>query len=137
MTWRCDELWRDEYIKLSEEDYRNSTQWKRPLPGRPNYWERPFTRFLGDAWIPKLKACNTWTEWLTLTKGFELVWRAMLNLKPPESSSVCDPPVERSERPRDDSDPWEVKGEEHAIPVHNMVGSLCAVVPGWYFQAKN
>ena len=51
-TWRCDELWRDEYIKLSKEDYRNSTQWKRLLPGRPNYWERPFTRFLGDAWIP-------------------------------------------------------------------------------------
>ena len=62
VTWRCDELWRDEYIRLSKEDYRNSTQWKRPLPGRPNYWERPFTRFLGDAWIPKLKACNTWTE---------------------------------------------------------------------------
>ena len=57
-TWRCDEMWRDEYIKLSKEDYRNSTQRKRPLPGRPNYWERPFTRFLGDAWIPKLKACK-------------------------------------------------------------------------------
>ena len=48
-----DELWRDEYNKLSKEDYRNSSQWKRFLPGRPNYWERPFTRFLGDAWIPK------------------------------------------------------------------------------------
>ena len=32
----------------------------------------------------------------------------MLNLKPPESSSVCDLPVERSKRPRDDSDPWNV-----------------------------
>ena len=31
VTWRCDEMWRDEYIKLSKEDYRNSTQWKRPL----------------------------------------------------------------------------------------------------------
>ena len=49
VTWRCDELWRDEYIKLSKEDYGNSTQWKRPLPGRPNYWKHPFTRFLGDA----------------------------------------------------------------------------------------
>ena len=29
VTWRCDELWRDEYIKLSKEDCRNSTQWKR------------------------------------------------------------------------------------------------------------
>ena len=71
-TWRC-EMWRDEYIKLSKENHRNSTQWKRPLLGRPNYWERPFTRFLGDAWIPKLKACNTWTEWLSLTKEFELL----------------------------------------------------------------
>ena len=25
VTWRCDELWRDEHIKLSKEDYRNST----------------------------------------------------------------------------------------------------------------
>ena len=104
VTWRCDEMWRDENIKLSKEDYRNSTQWKRPLPGRPNYWERPFTRFLGDAWIPKLKACNTWT----LTKEFEHSWHVMLNLKPPESSSVCDIPVERSKRPHDDSDPWNV-----------------------------
>ena len=142
MTWRCDELWRDEYIKLSKEDYRNSTQWKRPLLGRPISWERPFTRFLGDAWIPKLKACNTWTEWLTLTKGFEQAWHAMLNTKPPESSCACDATVERSKRPRDDSDPWsvalevlgdnkvvihwmngawEVKGEEHAIPVRGVV----------------
>ena len=98
VTWRCDELWRDEYIKLSKEDYRNSTQWKRLLPGRPIYWERPFKRFLGDAWIPKLKACNTRTEWLTLTKGFEQAWHAMLNLKPPESSCACDAPVERSKK---------------------------------------
>ena len=68
VTWRCDEMWRDEYTILSKEDCRNSTQWKRPLPGRPNYWERPFTRFLGDAWKPKLKACNAWTEWFSLTK---------------------------------------------------------------------
>ena len=81
VTWRCDDLWREEYIKLSKEDYRNSTQWKRPLPGRPNYWERPSTRFLGDAWIPKLKACNTWTEWLSLTKEFGHSWHAMLKLK--------------------------------------------------------
>ena len=106
VTWRCDEMWRDDYIKLSEEDYRNSTQWKRPLPGRPNYWERPFTRFLGDAWIPKLKACNTWTEWFSLTKEFEHSWHVMLNLKPPESPCVCDALVERAKRPRDDSDPW-------------------------------
>ena len=74
----------------------------------------------------------------------------MLNLKPPESSCVCDYPVERSKRPRDDSDPWnvawpsdthrrlevlgdnkvvinwmngawEVKGDEHAVPVRGVV----------------
>ena len=147
-------MWRDEYIKLSKEDFRNSTQWKRPLPGRPTYQDRPFTRFLGDAWIPKLKACNTWTEWLTLTKEFEHAWHVMLNLKPPESSCACDAPVERSKRPRDDSDPWsvawpsdthrrlevlgdnkvvinwmngawEVKNEEHAIPVRVWWTNLC------------
>ena len=70
--------------------------------------------------------------------------------KPPESSYVCDFPVERSKRPRDDSDPWnvawpsdtrcrlevlgdnkvvinwmngawEVKGDEHAVPVRGVV----------------
>ena len=84
LTWRCEEMWRDE------------SQADRP------------TRFLGDAWIPKLKACNTWTEWLSLTKEFEYSWHVVLNLKPPESSSACDVPVERSKRPRDDSDPWNV-----------------------------
>ena len=165
MTWRCDELWRDEYIKLSKEDYRNSTQWKRPLPGRPNFWERPFTRFLGDAWIPKLKVCNTWTEWLFLTKEFEHSWHIMLNLKPPESSYACDVPVERSKRPRDDSDPWnvawpsdthrrlevlgdnkvvinwmngvwEVKGEEHAIPVRGVVDQFVRWFLGGTFRPR-
>ena len=135
------------YWEESERRIRKTT--KRPL-GRPNYWERPFTRFLGDAWIPKLKACNTWTEWLSLTKEFEHCWHVMLNLKPPESSFAGDVPVERSKRPRDDSDPWnvawpsdahrrlevlgdnkvvinwmngawEVKGEEHAILVRGVV----------------
>ena len=32
VTWRCDEEWREANIKLSKEDYRNSTQ-KRPLLG--------------------------------------------------------------------------------------------------------
>ena len=53
VTWRCDEMRRDDYIKLSKEDYRNSTAVETPFPSRPTYWERPFTRFLGDAWIPK------------------------------------------------------------------------------------
>ena len=85
-----------------------------------------------------------------MTKEFEHSWHVMLNLKPPESSCACDAPVERSKRPRDDSDPWnvawpsdthrrlevlgdnkvvinwmngawEVNGEEHAIPVRGVV----------------
>ena len=163
VTWRFDEMWRDDYIKLSKEDYRNSTQWKRLFPGRPTNWERPFTRFLADAWIPKLKACNTWTEWLSQTKEFEYSWHVMLNLKPLESSSVCDPPVERSQRPRDDSDPWnvacpsdthrrldflednqvaiywmngawEVKGDEHAVPVRGVVDQFVRWFLGGTFQ---
>ena len=51
VTWRCDEEWREAYFKLSKEDYRNSTQWRLPLLGQPTYWERPFTRFDGDAWL--------------------------------------------------------------------------------------
>ena len=73
-----------------------------------NNWARPFTRFLGDAWIPKLKACKTWTEWFSLTGEFERSWHIMFNLKPPESSSVCGAPAERAKRPRGDSDPWNV-----------------------------
>ena len=136
-----------------------------PLPGRPTYWERLFTRFLGDAWIPKLKACNTWTEWLSLTKEFEYSWHVLLNLKPPESSSVCDPPVERSKRPRDDSDPWnvawpsdthrrlevlgdnkvvinwmngawEVKGDEHAVPVRGVVDQFVRWFLGGTFRPR-
>ena len=80
MTWRCDELRGDERMKLSKKDCRNSTQWKRPLPGRPNYWERLFNASLG-LWIPKLKVCNTCTEWLSLTEEFEHSWHVMLNLK--------------------------------------------------------
>ena len=74
----------------------------------------------------------------------------MLNLKTLESSCACVVPVERSKRPRDDSAPWnvarpsdthrrlevlgdnkvvinwmngawEVKNEEHAIPVRGVV----------------
>ena len=101
------------------------------------------------------------TPILSLTKEFEHSWHVMLNLKPLESSCACDVLVERSKRPRDDSDPWnvawpsdthrrwevlgdnkvvinwmngawEVKGEEHACG-----GSICAVVLGWYFLAEN
>ena len=137
VTWRCDEMWRDDYIKLSKEDYRNSTQWKRPYPGRPTYWERPFTRFLGDAWIPKLKAFNTWTEWLSLMKEFEYSWHVMLNLKPPESSSVCDSPVERSKRPRDDSDPWNVAWPSDAHRRLEVLGDNKVVITGGMVLGKS
>ena len=51
-----------------------------------------------------------------MTKELEQIWRAMLSLKPPESSTVaCGVPVEREKRPRDDSDPWSVdwRPDEH------------------------
>ena len=46
-TWRCDEMWRDEYIKLSKEDYRNSTQWKRPFSWQTELLGTSFHAFLG------------------------------------------------------------------------------------------
>ena len=89
----------------------------------------------------------------------------MLNLKPPESSCACDAPVERSKRPRDDSDPWsvawpsdthrrlevlgdnkvvinwmngawEVKGEEHAIPVRGVVDQFVRWFLGGTFRPR-
>ena len=32
VTWRCDEMWRNEYIKLSKEDYWNSMAVETPSP---------------------------------------------------------------------------------------------------------
>ena len=89
----------------------------------------------------------------------------MLNLKPPESSCACDVSVERSKRPRDDSDPWnvawpsdthrlevlgdnkvainwmngawEVKGRRARYSCPWCGGSICAVVLGWYIPAEN
>ena len=109
MTWRCEEQWKEAYANLAKEDYSNTTQWKRPLTGRCTYWEMPFTRFFCDDWIPKLKRCKTWTEWLSLTKDFEHVWHSILNLK-----YTCDSAKEtetfaiHEKRPRDDSNPWNV-----------------------------
>ena len=124
-----------------------------------------FHAFLWRAWIPKVKACNTWTEWLSLTKKFEHSWHVMLNLKPLESSCACDVPVERSKRPRDDRDPWhvarpsdthrrlevlgnnkvvinwmsgawEVKGEEHAILVRFVVDQFVRWFVGGTFRPR-
>ena len=53
-AWRCADE-REAYVKLMKDDPRNNTKWKRPLPGHATYWERPFTRLLGDAWIPKIE----------------------------------------------------------------------------------
>ena len=89
----------------------------------------------------------------------------MLNLKPPESSSVCDFPAKRSKRPRDDSDPWnvawpsdthrrlevlgdnkvvinwmngawEVKGDEHAVPVRGVVDQFVRWFLGGTFRPR-
>ena len=89
----------------------------------------------------------------------------MLNLNPPESSCAVDVPVERSKRPRDNSDPWKVawpsdthrrlevlgdnkvvikrengawkvKGEEHAIPVRGVVGQFVRWFLGSTFRPR-
>ena len=89
----------------------------------------------------------------------------MLNLKPLESSSVCDAPAERAKRPRDDSDPWnvawssdthrrlevlgdnkvdinwmkgawEVKGDEHAVPVRGVVDQFVRWLLGGTFRPR-
>ena len=45
---------------------------KRKTGDSPNYWERPFTRFLGRHLDTETEGfCKTWTEWLSLTKEFE------------------------------------------------------------------
>ena len=100
-----------------------------------------------------------------LTKEFEHAWHAMLNLKPPESSCACDVPVQRSKRPRDYSDPWnvawpsdthrrvevlgdnkvvinwmngawEVKSEQHAIPVRGVVDQFVRWFLGGTFRPR-
>ena len=89
----------------------------------------------------------------------------MLNLNTPESSSVCDLPAERSKRPRADSDAWnvawssdthrrleslgdikvvinwmngawEVKGDEHAVPVRGVVDQFVRWFLGGTFQPR-
>ena len=124
------------YIKLTKEYPRNSAKWKRPLTGRPTYLERPFTRLLGDAWLPKIKVCKTWTERRSLTKELQRTWHAMLNLKPPEpAAEMCDVPVEREKRPRDGSDPWTLswctdeKRRMEIIPDSRVV--VCWVNGAW------
>ena len=93
---------------------------------------------------------------------FEHSCHVMLNLKPPESSSVCDAFAERGKRPRDDSDPWnvawssdthrrlevlgdnkvvinwmngvwEVKGDEHVVPVRGVVDQFVQ----WYLDGTS
>ena len=89
----------------------------------------------------------------------------MLNLKPRESSRVCDFLAERSKRPRDDSDPWnvawpsdthrclevlrdnkvvinwmngalEVKGDEHAVLVRGVVDQFVRWFLGGTFRPR-
>ena len=37
VTWRCDDEWRKSYIKLTRDDPRNSTKWKRRVLGRATF----------------------------------------------------------------------------------------------------
>ena len=62
VMWRCGESWRDEYVRLSKEGGRPKTVCSGHVVILANRitGSFPFTHFLGDAWIPKLKECNTW-----------------------------------------------------------------------------
>ena len=129
VAWRCDDDWREAYKSLTREDHRNTTKWKRPHPGRSSYWERPFTRLLGDAWITKIKACGSLAEWRSLTKGLENCWHAMLSLKPPDLPSLsCDAPVQREKRPREDSSPWIVEWSHDEHRRLEILGDSRAVI---------
>ena len=44
---RCDEMWRDEYIKLSKEDYRNSHAVETSFPRQSELLGASFHAFLG------------------------------------------------------------------------------------------
>ena len=79
-------------------------------PRQTELFGASFRAFLGRRLDTETEGlqCKTWTERPSLIKQFEHSWHVMLNLKPSESSCVCDFPVERSRRPRDDSDPWNV-----------------------------
>ena len=144
----------------------NTTQWRRPRTGRCTYWEMPFTRFFGDAWIPKLKRCKTWTEWLSLTKDFGYAWHSMLNLKyAPDSARWADTFANHEKRQRDDSNPWnvawpsdshrrleilgdsvvinwmngewEVKGNEHTTHVHDVIDQFVRWYLSGTFRPRN
>ena len=78
VRWRCDDEWKEANVELTKSDPRNVTKWKRPVLGRATYWERPFTRMLGDSWIPKIKECSCIVEWCSLTKGLETPWHELL-----------------------------------------------------------
>ena len=63
----------------------------------------------------------------------------MLNLKPSESSSVCDTPAERSKRHviiNWMNGAWEVKGDEHAVPVRGVVDQFVRSVLGGTFRPR-
>ena len=167
VTWRCDKNWKEDYVKLSKEDYSNSLQWKRPQTGRCTYWELPFARFFGDDWMHKLKKCKTWTEWISLTKDFERAWHSMLNLKyTSDLVKGTDSFAIHEKRPREDSHPWnvawpsdshrrleilgdskvvvnwmngewEVKGSEHTLHVRNVIDQFVRWYLGGIFRPRN
>ena len=150
--WLCDatNTGRMRLSNCQREDYSNSMQWKRHPTWRCTFWETHFTRFFGDAWIPKLKGCKTWTEWLSLTDNLEQAWHSLLNLYTSDLVKWADTFASLEKRPRDDSNlwnvawlsdsyrrleilgdskviikwmngDWEVKGNEHNVHVRNVI----------------
>ena len=126
----------------------------------------PFTRFFGDNWIPTLKRCKTWTEWLSLTKDFESAWHSMLNLKTHQILQKECTFAFHEKRPREDSHPWnvpwpsdshrrldilgdskvvinwmngdwEVKGQEHDMHVRGIIDQFVRWYLGGIFRPRN
>ena len=88
-----------------------------------------YTVFFGDAWIPKLKRCKTWTEFLSWTMDFEYAWHIMLNLKyTPDFSRGADTFANHEKRQRDDSNPWNVAWPSDSHCRLEMLGNSKVVI---------
>ena len=53
VTWRCDGLWGEAYVKMSKEDYHNGTQWKKTSPWKMCLLGAALYAFLGRCRDPK------------------------------------------------------------------------------------
>ena len=88
MAWRCDEEWREAYVKLTKDE--KQCKMEAPIDRTCNVWG---TTLYAIAWRC-LNAESKGLQKLGLRgalrqREFERVWHAMLNLKSPESSAAA------------------------------------------------